>query len=329
MQKKLLFSLVILAGTASLSCEDHRFEAPASLKVTPFAENFVTPIGLESDSKGRIWVAEGGTGHNDGRLSVILPDGKTYPVITNFESALEGNEVDGLNHLMEYDGKLYILGPQGHIYIADVLGMTTFGTTTEAKSLTMIDIGDWIKKHNFTVDTEMSHAYNLSIGEDGDLFIADAAANAIVRRKKIGGELSVFAEIPGVTSTMPPAESVPTAVVYNGTHYYVSTLLGYPFPADSARIYTLDKTGKILSFKKGYSSLVDLELNTNSGLLALELGKFGAMGPMPGTGRLSRVTSTESTVIMDHLVLPTDLEKADDHTYYMSSLTGTVSKITF
>jgi hypothetical protein len=328
MQKKLLYSLVVLAGAATLSCEDHRFEAPASLKVTPFAENFVTPIGLESDSKGRIWVAEGGTGHHDGRLSVILPDGKSYPVITNFESNIVENDVDGLNHLMEYDGKLYILGPEGHIYIADVLNMTTFGPTTLASSLSMIDIGTWIKEHVFTDDTGMTHTYNLSIGEDGDLFIADAAANAIIRRKK-NGDLSVFAEIPGVTSTTPPAESVPTAVVYNGTNYYVSTLLGYPFPAGLARIYTLDKMGKILSFKDGYSSLVDLELNTNSGLLALELGIFGAMGPTPGTGRISRITSTESTVILDHLVLPTDLEKADDHTYYMSSLTGTVSKITF
>ena len=107
--------------------------------------------------------------------------------------------------------------------------------------------------------------------------------------------------------------------------FYNKNFINVKIQLDTLR----DKTGKILSFKKGYSSLVDLELNTNSGLLALELGKFGAMGPMPGTGRLSRVTSTESTVIMDHLVLPTDLEKADDHTYYMSSLTGTVSKITF
>jgi hypothetical protein len=328
MQKKLLLSLSLFAGAATLSCEDHRFEPPTSLKVTPFAENFITPIGLESDSKGRIWVAEGGTGHNDGRLSVILPDGTTYPVITNFESGLEGAEVDGLNHLMEYDGKLYILGPQGHIYIADVLNMISFGPTMTASSLTMIDVGGWIKSQGFTQDTDMTHPYNLCVGEDGDLFLADAAANAIIRRKK-NGDLSVFAEIPGVSTTTPPAESVPTAVVYNGTHYYVSTLLGFPFPPGKARIYTLDKSGKILSFKDGYSSLVDLELNANSGLLALELGPFGPTGPTPGTGRISRVTGTESTVFLDHLLLPSDLEKADDHTYYMSSLTGTVSKITF
>ena len=335
MKYKLSALACLLAGFLVTSCEDHRIPAPETIKVTPFTTGLLGPIGLEADAAGRVWVAEAGSGKNDGKISIITSDGKAYPVITGFDSELMGGELDGLNHLFFADSLLYILGSHSRLYKANVASFKPGDAPLLAKNLDVEDKRQFILDYRFPAgqDTDDTHLYNMTLGPSGDLYFTDAAANAIVRRAK-AGVWSVFAYIPGVknpTPVGPPfSESVPTDIVFDGQKFLVSTLIGFPFPAGASLIYQVDQAGVVSVYKQGFTSLVDINLDNSLGGLVVQHGVFGAMGFAAKTGQLIQVTGSGTGVLVDKLNLPTDFKAVDVHTGYLSSLgDGAVLKVTY
>ncbi|GHB67514.1 ScyD/ScyE family protein [Persicitalea jodogahamensis] len=323
----------LLAALLLTSCEDHRIPAVETIQVTPFASGLAGPIGLEKDAAGNIWVAEAGSGQNDGKITMLTPDGKAHPVITGFDSEIiMGGELNGLNHILFADGVLYILGAHSRLYKANVASFKPGDAPLLAKDLPVEDMKQFILDYKFAQDTEDTHLYNMTLGPNGDLYLTDAGANAIIRRTK-AGVWSVFAVIPGIknpTPVGPPTvESVPTGIVFDGQKFLVSTLLGFPFPTGSALIYQMDQAGAVSVYQGGFTSLVDINLTTDPGVLVVQHGVFGAQGFAPNTGQIRRVASNGSSVAVDNLNLPTDLIQADAHTYYVSGLTGTVMKVKY
>lgn len=333
MKKKSPFLSSVFAILLLTSCEDHRIQVFETIKVTPFATGLAGPLGLEKDTGGHIWVAEAGSGQNDGRISMLTPDGKAHPVITGFDSEiiLQG-ELNGLNHILFADGILYILGSNSRLYKANVTGFKPGNTPTQAKDLPVEDMKKFILDHKFVQDTEDTHLYNMTLGLGGDLYFTDAGANAIIRRTK-AGVWSVFAVIPGIknpTPVGPPfVESVPTGIVFDGQKFLISTLLGFPFPANAALIYQMDQAGVVSVYQGGFTTLVDINLTSDPGVLVVQHGVFGAMGFAPNTGQIRRVANNGSSVAVDGLNLPTDLVQMDAHTYYVSGLDGSVKKVTY
>ena len=313
---------------------------PSSLKLTTLASGLSGPIALKKDASGRIWVAESGTGKDDGRLSMITDDGKIYPVITGFDSGIiMGGEVEGLNHLIFADGLLYILGSHSRLYKANVAAFKPGDTPMMAKNLDVEDKKQFILDYKFPAgqDTEDTHLYNMTLGPNGDLYFADAAANAIIRRTK-AGVWSVFAYVPGIKNPTPVGgpfvESVPTGIVFDGQKFLVTTLLGFPFPAGQALIYQVDQAGTVLPYKNGFTSLVAINLDNLLGGLVVQHGIFGMMGFGHNSGQLIQITSGGTSVLADKLDLPTDVERGDAHTLYVSSLGvgltgGMIQKITY
>ena len=88
-------------------------------------------------------------------------------------------------------------------------------------------------------------------------------------------------------------------------------------------------TSVVSVYQGGFTSLVDINLTTDPGALVVQHGVFGAQGFAPNTGQIRRVAGQGSSVAVDNLNLPTDLVQMDAHTYYVSSLTGTVMKVTY
>lgn len=323
----------LVAGFLLTSCEDHRIPAVETIQVIPFATGLIGPIGLEKDAGGHIWVAEAGSGNNDGQVSMLTPDGKAHPVITGFDSEIiMGGELNGLNHILFADGMLYILGSHSRLYKANVAGFKPGDTPMQAKNLPVEDMKQFILDYKFAQDTEDTHLYNMTLGPNGDLYLTDAGANTIMRRTK-AGVWSVFATIPGIKNPTPVGapfvESVPTGIVFDGQKFLISTLLGFPFPTGAALIYQMDQAGAVSIYQGGFTSLVDINLNTDPGALVVQHGVFGAQGFAPNTGQIRRVASNGSSMAVDNLNLPTDLVQMDAHTYYVSSLTGTVLKVTY
>ena len=336
---KITFSLCLLAVFLVTSCQDHQVVSPSAFTTTPFATGLLSPIGVDTDPSGRIWVTEAGTGNNDGRVSLITPDGVVHPVITGFDSEIFQGEPNGLNHLLFADGWLYILGSHSKFYQVNVANYKVGDSPISASTLPVEDKKQWILDYKFPagLDTEDTHLYNMVIGPGGDLFFTDAGANAIIRRTK-AGVWSVFSILPPVANpvgTVPPipfSESVPTGIVYDGQKLLVSTLVGFPFAETSSVIYQIDAAGTASVFKSGFTSIVDINLETNLGLLLLQHGVF-AGGFSHNTGKLIQVAGNGNSVLIDKLDLPTDLKQTSVNTYYMTVLgpqggTGSLLKIT-
>ena len=322
------------------SCQDHRIPAPPdpTFTTTTLATGLIAPISVETDASGRVFVAEQGTGHNDGTISEITQDGKKHPIITGlFSQTNTTGDLNAVDHLLVVDKLLYFLNPKG-LYQIDLSAYKTDITpAVPASSLTPQDISSFVIAYNFANDTGESHPYNMTLGPDGALYITDAAANAIIRRSKTG-DLSVLTDVPGIANPNPAGpppgppfiQSVPTSITYDGHQFLISTLLGFPFPAGKAIVYQMNLAGTLTIYQQAFNSLVDVENDGNGKPLVLEFAQFGPMGFMPNTGRLLRANGATSTVLLDKLNLPTDLKISNAHTAYITSMgSGALLKVTY
>ena len=319
MQRSLLYLTFIISILLFSSCK--KDPPQPVLTVSTIATGFKYPIGVEIDKSGRIWVAEQGTGNNDGKVSVVMPDGSKYDVITNFESvASPGGEPDGPSHLLFADGLLYILGTGGKMYKATESSLKPGISTLSASSLGVENIGAFVLAQKLPPND--THPYNMTVGPNGAIYIADAAANLILRREK-NGVLSILAKIPGQpnpTSVGPPQiESVPTGIYYDGQNFLVTTLTGFPFLQGKAVIYKVTPEGDVSVYQQGFTTLMDIAKGGPLGRLVLEHGVFGAMGFTPFTGKFVWANGATSTVLTDGLNLPGGLVQADEHTWYVTN----------
>ena len=331
----LFFSGSLLLGSLLTSCADHLSPSPAP-GVQTLATGLLAPLGVEADAAGRVWVAEAGTAKNDGRVS-ILNNGTVVPAITGFDSRLFLGDVDGISHLLSANGLLYILHSNGKLYKANVASYKIGDPPLLANDLPFEDIGAFVIAQTavgIVTDNpdKHSHPYHMVIGPGGDLFIADAGANAIVRRANGTGALSILANIPGIKNPSPVGppfvQSVPTGVIFDGKNLLVSTLLGFPFPAGQALVYQITPAGVVSVYQQGFNSLTGLDLN--NGPIVLEYGTFGPMGWVAKTGRLVRANNPGTTVLATGLNLPTSLKKITDNSYFVVSLgEKSLLKVTF
>lgn len=332
---KLSLPLFLILATLMTGCQDHSSTVlNPTPTVTTLASGLAAPISVETDGKGRVFVAQQGTGQNDGQVSEVTSDGKVYPVVTGIYSQTNSaGELDAIDHLLYADGMLYFLNPKG-LYKVNISANKTGDASISASSLTPENIRPFVLSYPFKVKTGESHLYNMALGPDGAIYITDAGANAIIRRSKTG-ELSIVAEVPGTqnsTGVGPPfVESVPTGIMYDGRQFLISTLLGFPFPAGKAILYQMNPTSGALSvYQQTFNPLTDVENDGNGKPLVLEFAVFSPTGFTPKTGRLLRANGTDSTVLIDKLNLPTDLKISDSHTAYITSLGDrSLLKVTF
>lgn len=332
----LFFTLSLLVSTGCQEFYDYFDNVePGKTRVKEFATGLATPLGLAVDAKEQIWVTEIGTGHDDGKVSVIRPNGTRYVVIDGFPSFTGPGgpeEIVGLNHLLVNDGILYILHANGTLYKANVASFEPGDTPLQASALMKEDIGSFVLNYAFEEDTEESNPYNLTVGPDGNLYIADAAANAIIRRTPAGA-LSVFATFPDITNPTPVGpptiNAVPTSIAFDGQKFYVTTLTGFPFPSGKARIYTLDLSGKISHYQEGFTTLTDMTLGTNNKPVVVEHAQFTQQGFAPNTGRIVVTDDAKQEILLQGLNLPTAIVRSGPRTFYVNSLAdGKILKVT-
>ncbi len=328
---KMMTTLVAVALTVFLFASCERFfeeiEDPglSNPVVTEIATNLRTPLGLELDQKNRLWVTEAGTGSNDGQVSLIMQNGEVVPVIRGFASGIdpEGN-ASGLNHLVYRDGMLWILhGLEGRLYMADVSDFRPGDIPLQASEIPFEEVGAFVLANDFgQEDTGETNLYNLTFGPKGDLFMTDAAANAIVRRDVKTGELSIFATFPDFanpTPVGPPTiDAVPTGITYDGHRFLVSTLTGFPFVLGAAKVYEVDRTGNVEVFEEGFTTLVDIELRGGGQPVVLQFAQNGEAGFTPESGKV--IYAFSKNAIVDELNFPTDIELAGLQRAYITNL---------
>lgn len=332
--KRNAFLCLLLAA----GCTDHGIvPEPGKFFAEQIVSNLSSPFAAAKGINDYLWITQVGTGHDDGKISVIAPDRKVYDVITGFTSEISEEEglPDGLTHLQYKDGMLYIIqGVGGLFYKVDVSKWHPGDGAIQAGSLTPEKIGDWIVAQNLVTDNNETHLYNLTWGWNGDLYFTDAAANIIVRRKSTDGALSVVAEMAPVANSKFPAvgppvtDFVPTGIAFDGSKLLVSSLTGFPFNDNKALIRQIDGIGNVSDYKGNFTLLTDIVLTPANKPLALQFAKFTlANGFLPNSGK---VTDENGNVVIDGLMMPTDIERTGDRTYYMVSMAAaSVTKLTY
>ncbi|WP_162054636.1 ScyD/ScyE family protein [Pontibacter pamirensis] len=295
---------------------------PSKPEVSDFATGLATPVGLELDKYHRLWVAEAGTGMNDGRVSLVTLSGQVYPVIEGFVSVVdpEGNPA-GLNHLLYDNGTLWILhGAEGRLYRAQLANFVPGDTPLQASELEYQEIGNFVLGEGFAE----SNLYKLTKGPEGDFYMADAGANAIIRSDAQTAELSVFAQFPSIENPTPVGppyiDAVPTSIVFDEDRFLVTTLTGFPFLEGAAKVYEVDTDGQLSVYQDGLTTLVDIELGIDGLPLVLQFSEFGATGWIPATGKIIKVSDEDTNVLRSGLSFASDMELSGLRTAYVTNL---------
>lgn len=309
-------------------------EAPR-LTITTVATGLVAPLGLEVDNSGNIWVTEGGTGHNDAKVVVIKPNGAKYDAIVNLSSITNesSGELQGAAHLLLDGGTLYVLSGN-FLYKANVSRFKPGDKPLDAANIPYEDIAAFVFNYPFVNNAHDSHPYNLTKGPDGDLYISDAGANAIIHRKR-AGVYSILAELPGImnpTPVGPPQiQAVPTSIRFDGRDFLVTTLLGFPFPQGHAMIYKVTKQGAVSIYQGGFTTLVDQAEGNGFGHVVVQYGIFSPdVAFHPNTGALIWANGSTSEQLTGNLNMPTSIKQVNSHTWYVVVMgDGSVIKVTY
>ncbi|MCE7063592.1 ScyD/ScyE family protein [Dyadobacter sp. CY343] len=328
MKKLVLFVNVIIASMFIQACTDHvePVAEPESFSSEPFASGLKYPIGLTVDDHANVWVTEAGTGNNgtDGTVSMFTSAGVKTTFVTGLQSLVREGSIEGIGHLIYKDGTLYFLhGSNGMLYTADVSSFKSGDPAVKLADIPSQDLGTFVKSLKLT-DPLNSNTYDLTFGPDDHLYIIDSGSNAVIKRDKTTGKLSLFAKFPNVA---PGVEPVPTGIVYDGSKLLVSTLTGFPFAPGSANILQVDHEGTVNVYKSKFTTLTGITLSANNKPVVIQHGEFGPMGFKAKSGL---VLDENGKTLFAGITRPTDIMRAGDKTYYLLSYQdGTISKLSY
>ena len=298
-----------------------KFNHPPVVTMTTVATGLTNPMGIEVDNHGNLWVSEGGTIANDGTVWVIKPNGVKYKAIINLSAFpnKQSTEPQGTSHILLEKGFLYVLSGD-FLYRIDVSHFKPGDKPINAAKLAKEDVGAYMYSQKYPD----SHAYNLTKGPDGDLYIADAGANAIIHRHG-WNKYSILADLPGFKNPTPvgPPEiqAVPTSVWWDGHDFLVTTLTGFPFVKGLAVIYKVSLSGNVSIYQKGFSTLVNLAPGQFGNHIAVHYGDFGPMGFVPNSGSLVWANGSTMVPFVQNLGLPVGINQYDYHTWFVT-ITG-------
>jgi hypothetical protein len=303
-----------------------------SQTVSTYASGVFGAVGIEIDGRGWIWVAQSGTGNNDSRISIVTAENQVYPFITGLPSELlPDGEIAGSEHVFfSPERKLLIMqgGPGTDSLSQSILVVDTTGFIPGTSSPlglsaieTVYNVGDFVYSN---IDT-VSNPYCLAFGPNNDMYIVDAAANAVIRRENATGNFSLFAtfpDIPNNTGIGPPfVNVVPTGIVYRDNSFFVSSLTGFPFSNNAATVYKVDAAGNVFNYLTGLTTIVDLTTDPNDSLVILEHAAFQLPPFMPNSGVVLGINNGSSDTIVSGLNRPTSIRFKSTNELFVSTLT--------
>ncbi|HAA26953.1 MAG TPA: ScyD/ScyE family protein [Cyanobacteria bacterium UBA8553] len=189
------------------------------------------------------------------------------------------------------------------------------------------DFGVYEQNNNPDGQDVITNLFDLLI-EDNTAYVVDAGANDLLSQRAFGGELTLEAVFPSSTTTNPTTgetvviQPVPTSVAVGPDGaFYVGQLTGFPFLAETAKVYRINAQGQPEVYAEGFTNIIDLAFDKSGGLYVLE---YDADGILNGSdaGALIYVSAdgqTRTTIADDELINPTGLEIGADGDIYISN----------
>jgi hypothetical protein len=336
-QRKLFAPLLLLAVLLAGCRKNH--DLPF-VTVATLASGLEAPMGVETDWKGNVWVAEAGTTKNDGKVVVVAPAfDKSGGAMTVSDAIINlpaiantlSGEPEGPANLILDNDILYILAAD-FLYSIDVSSFSPGDEPIDASKLPHEDIGSWVRSQNIVTPND-SHPYNLIKGPDGYIYIVDAGANAIIKRKAADDYVvfAKFPDLPNPTSTGPPViQNVPTGIIFDGSNFLVSTLTGFPFLEKQAVIYKVTTSGEVSIYQNNLTTLTGIARGGSDSHVALSFGTFGATGFNANTGSLQFVDGTSARLITGGLNMPAGIKQITRRRWFVTSMgDGTLLEISY
>jgi len=323
------FIVAALAGVAS-----------AADGGTVIATGFNSPQGILVAPDGSIWVIDSGVGGDKeitiknpdtgqdvkasfgdtARVVQIGPDGK-QTVAAVLPSFATPEEASGGNRLALLNGVLYAtsggwteadLGPTAPPNVGAVVKIEG-GKATEVAQPWKFE-----QEKNPAGFVKDSHPYGLAAGPDGNLWVADAGANDLLKVNPSTGQVDLVAVFPGIPGPMPNPERggakesdpVPTEVTFSkdGT-IYVSLLPGAPFLPGSSKVVKVGPDGSISDYATGLTMTTDVRPGPDGNLYAVQFGQFTEKGPVPNSGKIIRIKAGGALEVVESgLSFPTSID---------------------
>jgi hypothetical protein len=232
-----------------------------------------------------------------------------------------GEEALGGARLALVDGTLYATSG-GWIEVGSPPPSPTMGAVVRVEEGVVTPVANtWDLEEGQNPDGFIveSHPYDLTVGPDGMLWVAEAGANALLKVDPTSGDIQVvatFAE--GIPSPLPnPArgdamesDPVPTGIAFDESgEAYVAFLPGFPFLPGSAKVVRVAADGQVSDYATGLTMVTDLQTGPDGEMYAVQFGQFTEQGPVPNTGAIVRVQAGEgSEVVVDGLSFPTSID---------------------
>lgn len=312
-------------------------------KITIIEENLIQPVGIEWGPDSTILIAESGTGHDDGGVTLIHPSLGTLKVVDSIPSYFDTVTMEVMGPMrvqMLDDDKAAVFigevpGPYGSsILIYDVSDFSLIGGPSlgPQDAIHQIKVGEYVLSQGY----EGSNPFSM-VHDGCDMYIVDAAANAIVKRNGLTGVLSIFAEFDQVNNPLPfgppMTDAVPTKIVQDTSGFLVSSLTGFPFADGIANIYHVDMDGNVTVRDSGYTLVTDLIMDPEGdGFYALQFANFDGDSIPPFLNRSALITHTHAdgnrdTVVSGFGASPGFLVNQDGTFYVTNIFEGNLAKL--
>ncbi|MEN8374753.1 MAG: ScyD/ScyE family protein [Gemmatimonadota bacterium] len=294
------------------------------------------PMGVFVTSDGSVWVIDTGVGGDEvltipnpgtgvvgdygfgesSRILRLAPDGEHTEVARLPSLYLAPGDGAGGSRVAVLDGTVY--ATVGAYSVDPPPGMASVVRIDDGRAIQLVNIWDFESSNNPDGLLPGSNPYGLAVGPDGDLWMTDAAGNALYRIDPATGETEVVAVFEGVPSPIPHADRggvmetdpVPTGVTFDEEgNAYVSLLPGFPFAPGSSKVVKVTSDGVVTDYATDLTMLTDVRMAPDGHLYAVSIGLFTDQGPVPNSGAIIRLQEgTASEAVVSDLLFPTSID---------------------
>lgn len=284
-----------------------------SQNINVISSELSVPFGVVSEGDGFVRFVQTGTGNDDGKVSVLTPEGEVIDAIIGLPSYLKnGEEIVGIWHTYELQSEdrfqIAVVSGEGDPENSAAAALLIFDLTdfdgtplTLDDATSIIPLGEKVKALGF----ELSNPYSLAQNDSGDLFFTDAGANGLFQIME-DGEISLitmFADFANPTPVGPPmVNGVPTKVMADGDDgFYVCLFSGFPFVEGTASVKYVTADGEVEDFIDDLTLALDIDIDpTDGNLVVLEFATFelGPVGYQPNSAKVVKIYEDDSREVM-------------------------------
>lgn len=306
--------------------------AGAAAPGTTVASGLMSPRNIAFGPDGTLYIAEGGMGGDEkivggpdapvaegtrgytGQVTAVAPNG-TKRVVAKGLPSYGGGEVVGPAGIVFANGAIWVVN-SGLYFDLKLAPLTNEASVVKIDPATgavtkVADLGAYEAANNPDGYGLNSNPYGMTLGADGNLYVADAGANTVYRVNPATGAIAVAAVIPGVTVTredLPPGflppdaplenpargnkpevDPVPTSVTSGADGSLYVTLLPGALLPNKAKVVRIAPNGTVSDVLSGLTTLVGSAAGPDGNLYVTSLtAGFAENGP-PAPGSVYRV----------------------------------------